>query len=403
MAPGERTVNVFWATVSAFCAVLVGIGLLRFAYTPLIPALIADAWLTPSEAAYLGAANLAGYLAGAVLGRRVAAVVGVRVALRGMMLVAAASLFASAFPLSFLWFFLWRFLSGFSGAVLMVVANPTVLAHVPEARRGLVSGMIFGGIGVGIVLAALLVPRLLTLGLAATWLGIGGLALALAVLAWGGWPPAPVAPPPLHRHAVPQSRVPKRRALRALYLVYGLGAAGVVPHMVFLVDFIARGLGQGVAAGAGFWAVFGIGSMVGPVLAGAASDRLGPRLALRLLLPLQGAAVAALALTAAPVALWASTAIVGASLPGMVTLTLNRVRELVPADAEAQKAAWSVCTVSFALGQAVAAYGFSFLFTATGGAYALLFGVGAGILGLGLVADLWGQSGERGQNDRSGH
>ena len=44
---------------------LVGIGLARFAYTPLIPALISAGWFSPSQAAYLGAANFAGYLAGA--------------------------------------------------------------------------------------------------------------------------------------------------------------------------------------------------------------------------------------------------------------------------------------------------------------------------------------------------
>ena len=53
------------ATVAALSANLVGIGLARFGYTPLIPALIAAGWFTPSAAVYLGAANLAGYLAGA--------------------------------------------------------------------------------------------------------------------------------------------------------------------------------------------------------------------------------------------------------------------------------------------------------------------------------------------------
>jgi hypothetical protein len=58
------------ATLAALGATLVGIGLARFAYTPLILAVIAAGWFGPSEAAYLGAANLAGYLAGALLGRR---------------------------------------------------------------------------------------------------------------------------------------------------------------------------------------------------------------------------------------------------------------------------------------------------------------------------------------------
>ena len=58
------------ATMSGFSASLVGIGLARFAYTLLLPAIVGAHWFAPSTAAYLGAANLAGYLAGAVLARQ---------------------------------------------------------------------------------------------------------------------------------------------------------------------------------------------------------------------------------------------------------------------------------------------------------------------------------------------
>ena len=69
------------ATVAALCANLVGIGLARFGYTPLIPALISANWFTPSAAVYLGAANLAGGLAGALGARAVAARFGIGAAL----------------------------------------------------------------------------------------------------------------------------------------------------------------------------------------------------------------------------------------------------------------------------------------------------------------------------------
>lgn len=71
MPHSSRSAGVpLWrSTLSGLCATLVGIGLARFAYTPLIPAIIQAGWFTPSRAAYLGAANLAGYLAGAILAR----------------------------------------------------------------------------------------------------------------------------------------------------------------------------------------------------------------------------------------------------------------------------------------------------------------------------------------------
>ncbi len=73
--------------ISALVALLIGIGLARFAYTPLLPALVERGWFTGSEAAYLGAANLAGYLAGALLAGRLAAQFSAPLVLRSMMLL----------------------------------------------------------------------------------------------------------------------------------------------------------------------------------------------------------------------------------------------------------------------------------------------------------------------------
>jgi hypothetical protein len=126
-------IKVDRATVAALCANLVGIGLARFGYTPLIPALIAANWFSPSQSVYLGAANLAGYLAGALGGRLLAARTGSVVALRAAMVLTAASLVACAFRFGFAWFFLWRFVSGCTGGVLMALAAPIVLAALPAA------------------------------------------------------------------------------------------------------------------------------------------------------------------------------------------------------------------------------------------------------------------------------
>src|SRR5918994_1308202 len=123
-----RDVSAWRATAAGLCATLVGIGLARFAYTPLIPALIAAGWFAPAAAAYLGAANLAGYLAGALLARRMAQHATARFVLRANMLLATAAFFACAAPLPFWWFFIWRFAAGVAGGALIVAAPPLVPA-----------------------------------------------------------------------------------------------------------------------------------------------------------------------------------------------------------------------------------------------------------------------------------
>ena len=370
--------------LSGLSASLIGIGLARFAYTPLLPAVIAAGWFSPADAAYLGAANLAGYLLGALLAPPVAARLPAVPVLRVMMALAAASFFACGFPVSFAWFFVWRFAAGIAGGILMALVAPTVLPHVPHGRRGLVGGAIFVGVGCGIVASGTVVPALLTSGLGVTWWGLGALCAVLTAVAWGGWPSAAALP----AVARPLESASSGAALRALYVSYGLIAIGLVPHMVFLVDFIVRGLGQGLTAGAHCWVLFGLGAVVGPMLAGAIADRIGFGPTLRLTLLAQAVAVGALAVTTGPLALAISSVAVGAFVPGSVAIVLGRMHELVPADHHRQRAAWSWCTTAFALGQAAGAYGLSYLFARTGGAYDVLFVVGALALAAALALEL---------------
>ena len=382
-----RPPSAVWSTAAGLCALLVGIGLGRFAYTPLIPALIAAGWFSPAHTAYFGAANLAGYLVGAMGALWLAARLPVGHVLRAMMLIATAAFFACATPLSFLWFFGWRFLAGLTGGMLMVLAPPTVLPYVPAARRGLAGGLVFTGVALGIAASGTLVPLFLREGLVATWFGLGAIALVLTAVTWRAWPPA--AAPDVMTRVVgsPARTAGLSLALVLLFVEYGLNAAGLVPHMVFLVDFVARDLGRGLASGAWYWVVFGVGALVGPVASGAAGDRMGFGPALRLSLLVQAVAVGVLAFTASAPALAVSSFVIGAFVPGCTTLVLGRVRELLPDDAAGQRAAWSRATVAFSVGLAVAAYGFSYIFTRAGG-YAVLFALGGGVLLVAFMLDL---------------
>ena len=367
---------------AGLCASLIGIGLARFAYTPLIPPMIRARWFSANDVVYLGAANLGGYLLGAVLGRPIAARLTHVQTLRAMMVLVSASLLACAFPFSIGWFFAWRLISGVAGGVIMVLVAAAVLPHVPNDRRGLASGAIFLGIGVGIAASGTLLPLLLKVGLRETWIGLGVLSALLTAATWTGWPREE-----LHRVAPPLARGRRdtRWSVALVYTQYALMAVGLVPPMVFLVDFIARGLGAGESVGSFFWILYGIGAILGPPVYGFIADRLGAQAAVRLLLLTQAAAVAGLAVVrrAFPIGLLAM--IVGSFPPGIVPMTLARIREIHPDDATQQNIVWSRATIVFAAFQAIAAYAYSGLFAASGGNYQQLFAVGAGAISLALA------------------
>jgi predicted MFS family arabinose efflux permease len=384
------TFNVWRGTVAGASASLVGIGLARFAYTPLLPALIGAHWFPASTAAYLGAANLGGYLSGALVAGPLARRANAATVLRAMMLLATIAFIACAFPVSFLWFFVWRFASGLAGGALMVLAAPTILAHVAPSRRGFASGAIFTGIGLGIAASGTIVPLLLREGLTKTWLGLGLVSLLLTIVAWNGWPNQDaMTHEPARSRAAAGTRAHPTPKLRALYVEYALNAAGLVPHMIFLVDYVARGLGKGVDAGAQYWVLYGVGAIVGPLLSGHLADRAGFGPALRVAYVTQIVAVALPALGSNSAGLIVSSVLTGAFTPGIVPLVLGRVNELLAHHPAAQKRAWSTATTSFAVLQAVAAYGLSFLFSRSGGDYRMLFAIGAASLALALAVDLF--------------
>jgi predicted MFS family arabinose efflux permease len=380
---GTEDIASWRPVLAGLCATLVGIGLARFAYTPLIPPLIAAHWFSPSTTVYLGAANLGGYLGGALVARPIAARAGAAATLRAMMIAASVAFFACAFPLSFGWFFVWRFASGISGGALMALAAPVVLPHIEPSWRGLASGAIFTGVGLGIAASGTLVPLLMHAGLAQTWFGFGAVALLLTVISWGGWPREQLLQ--IHQPSAPRS---PHFDLVALYVEYGLNAVGLVPHMIFLVDFVARGLGRGLVTGAQYWVLFGIGAMLGPLASGRVADRIGFASALRYAFALQAGLVALLAFSASPLSLSISSIVIGAMVPGVVALVLGRVHELIPHDADQQRKAWGLCTTAFALGQAAAAYGFSYVFAFNGNTYRVLFALGAAALATALVIDV---------------
>jgi predicted MFS family arabinose efflux permease len=103
---------------------------------------------------------------------------------------------------------------------------------------------------------------------------------------------------------------------------------------------------------------------------------------------LQAGLVALLVFSASPLSLSISSIVIGAMVPGVVALVLGRMHELIPHDADQQRKAWGLCTTAFALGQAAAAYGFSYIFALAGGTYRVLFALGAAALATALVIDV---------------
>jgi len=359
--------------LAAFCATLLGVGLQRFAYSPLLPAMIEAGWLSPSAGGVLGAINLAGYLAGALTAGEIGRALGTRRALRIAMATLAVLFALCAFhpatpagPLG--WFGPWRFLAGTAGGVLMVLTGPALQLAVPPGWRGFAAGAMFAGVGGGIIAGSVLVPVMLPSGIAAAWLALALIAVVLTALVWRLFPAVP--PPP--RLSAPASRATDAAAWR-LVGVYTLAAIAATPTMLWWPDYIARGLGQGTVAGAHFWLIYGVAACGGPTVCGRFGDWLGAGRALSIVLGLQILGLALPLLVVSAPALLAASLLAGGTAIGGSALVLTRTRDLA---GEAAPRVWRIGTACFGGAQALAGFGLARLYDLTASHMPLL-GVGA--------------------------
>jgi predicted MFS family arabinose efflux permease len=360
--------KVAWAAAGA---ILAGVGLARFAYVPLFPAMVAAGWVDGAEAGLLGAGNFAGYLLGVLAGRRLAARIGIPRALDAGMALAVLAFAACAWQGGLLWLLAWRALAGTAGGVLMALAGPSAQASVPPDRRGAASGIVMTGVGAGVVAGGVAMPLLLGGGIPAAWIGLAAATALVWLLARRHWPDPPALPPEETRSAVPRAGL--------LLLAYALSGAGMVAPMVYLSDLAVRGRGLPIEAGAAVWIGFGLGALLGTMLGGRVAGRIGGRRALLAWMVVQVSALGATLVPAWPALILAGP-LSGFAGVGATAVTLVAAREVAGARAGV---IWVRATAAYGVAQVSFAFGLAALFGATGDSHAAVFGVG---LALSLTA-----------------
>lgn len=348
----------FWPTaLSGTAATLLGIGLARFAFVPLFPAMVTAGWVEGEGAAMLGAVTLATYLAGALTGQPLARRIGVPRALDAGALLVIAAFAACAWNGGLWWLAFWRGVAGIAGGWLMTLAGPAVQAAVAPARRGLASGLVVAGVASGITIGALVMPLLLQGGPAMAWLG-----LAIGAGAAWAW-----ATPHWPRVAAPAAGM--AGGWSPLLTAYTLSAIGMVAPMIYLSDLAVRGHGYSLGAGALAWACFGAGALCGTLAGGRMVDRIGGLRAARIWLWVQ---VAGLGMLLLPVSalVWPGAFACGFAGVGVTAVMLALMREAYGPRAAA---VWVRSTVGYAAAQAVTAFAAAALFAATGENHAAVF------------------------------
>ena len=405
MAPSTHSneLTPLSVALAGLLALAVAIGIGRFAFTPILPMMLHDGVIDLAGASWLASANYLGYLAGALvctLQPWIWARIRWLPLLAFSTLVRAGLLATGALTLAMAWQFAasWpalRFLAGVSSAIVFVYTSGWCLSQLARLRVPAMGGVIYAGPGMGIAVSGLLASAMVAWHRTAAtgWLVFGMLAFVLAATAWrvlrgeddrlarlntGVAPASPGAAQAHHGH--PEMAV--------FTFAYGLAGFGYIITATFL-PVIARAALPGSAWLDLFWPIFGVGVMVGALLA----TRLPPggdlrlRVAVCYLLQALGIATSLWSPTLAGFAI--GSLLLGLPFTALTFFSMQEVRRLRPATAASFI---GLLTAAYGVGQIVGPLLVAWLIrhaASAGEGFALSLKIATGALLLGAALFGW--------------
>jgi predicted MFS family arabinose efflux permease len=330
--------------IGGMIALAAALGIGRFVYTPILPAMTEALGLGNATAGLIGSANFAGYLAGALMAASAGEAGPRRNWLLRALLVSALTTGGMGLADTLPAFLILRCLGGVASAFVLVLATAAVLEH-PAPRQ--VSALHFAGVGTGIAISSVLVGSMIATGWSwrVLWLASGLVSLA-AVPATAWLLPDDGAARATVRY---EGSLPVASRLRSLVAAYGLFGFGYVITATFLV-VIVRHSHALRASEPLVWLAFGLAAAPSVAAWAWLADRLGARVAFAAACAAEAAGVLASVVWPSQTGVVLAAVLVGGTFMGLTALGLMQARALAPSD---PRRVLAVMTAAFGLGQII--------------------------------------------------
>jgi MFS family permease len=388
-------------------SVFSALGLARFGYTSILPAMQEGLQLSNTQTGQLQTLNLLGYLLAVVPAGLCAARFGPRIVIAVSLCVVSLSMIVTGLVPAFGTACLGRFLAGVGGAGGNIPAMGLVSAWFGARRRGLASGIGVTGSSLALIVTGPLVPAIISAGGAdgwrISWYALGALGLVVCGLCaiFLRNRPEELSLAPLGESAGEQARrsvqaasetlnwgsVYRSGLLWQLALIYFAFGFSYIIYATFFIGHLVRD-GAFTPAGAGMlWMQVGFVSLPSGFIWGSISDRFGRKIALICVFTLQALAFSLFGISHAPTAIYISAllfALTAWSIPALMAALAGDTfgARLAPA-------ALGLMTIIFGVGQALGPWCAGALADATNsysiafviaGAVALTVGAGGALM-----------------------
>ncbi|MCE4055186.1 YbfB/YjiJ family MFS transporter [Pseudomonas sp. Au-Pse12] len=330
--------------LASFIALMMAMGIGRFALTPQLPHLISEGQVDLTAAGLIAAANYLGYFLGALdamFARRPAQV---RLRLLGGLWLCVLLTLASFWAQGFWPHLVLRFGTGVASAWVLVMITALSQPLAQAAGRPRLGALVFAGPGLGIMLTGLLAlgSNLLGQRSATLWLLYAAVAWLMLLVILPILPPASARP-----SAASQGNAASEHSVARLGLVYALYGVGYIIPATFLSQ-MANARFQGQWQADLFWPGFGLAAAIGVALV--SLRRHSPdstRQWLIATLWLQALGVFA-CLLGSGLGLVLGALLCGTPFLACMQLVMQRSRELAPQSAQRNAGLLTAC---FAVGQ----------------------------------------------------
>ncbi len=259
---------------SGLLGLILTIGIARFCYTTLLPAMQLEAGLSDLAGGYLATVNYIGYMCGAVMAATISSLQ-IKDFLYRAGLIAAIVTTAGMALTDNIW--LWaalRFVAGISSATGMLISAGLIMNWLMRHGHRSELGIHYAGAGLGIIVSGIAAEAMFGyLDWREQWLAVGMLGIVVAIPAWR-WLPRPDSSHQTTSGQQLQDNPPSRRWFILLSIMYFCAGYGYVIGATFLVAIVEavpslQGQGQLV------WIAVGLGLVPGAILWDRVARQLG--------------------------------------------------------------------------------------------------------------------------------
>jgi sugar phosphate permease len=345
------------------------LGLGRFGYTMVLPAMQKGLGMDNTHAGILATANLAGYLALSVIGGALASRYGPRAVITAGLTLTGISMMLTGTSSGLLAAVIWRALTGIGSGASNVPVMGLMPAWFAPKRRGFASGIAVSGSSLALIITGPTVPYILSIyadkGWRVSWFIFGGLTLLLAIVGFFVLRnhPSEKGLKPLGASTDVSTSNQQTEGLRwghvyrsatvwhlgAVYFAFGFS---YIIYMTFFAKSLIADAGYSQLSAGHLFMTMGWFSLLCGLIWGTVSDVIGRKLTLIIVYLIHALAFSLFALWHAPVGFTISVILFGLtawSIPAIMAATCGDVlgSRMAPA-------ALGFITFFFGIGQAIA-------------------------------------------------